>query len=82
MTSGASAANSAACLRIWAASAAPQRVSMRTLRPMAHPSSDSSCKNAPCSDEIAASHCLPQAEDNAKSVADYSRDLRLAKCGS
>ena len=37
MTSGASAANSAACLRISAASVVAQRVSMRTLRPMVQP---------------------------------------------
>ena len=37
MTSGASATNSAACLRISAASAVAQRVSIRTLRPMVQP---------------------------------------------
>ena len=37
MTSGASAANSAACLRISAALAVAQRVSIRTLRPMVQP---------------------------------------------
>ena len=37
MTSGASATNSAACLRISAASVVAQRVSMRTLRPMVQP---------------------------------------------
>ena len=41
MTSGASAANSAACLRISAASVVAQRVSMRTLRPMVQPRSAS-----------------------------------------
>ena len=37
MTSGASAANSAACLRISAALVVAQRVSIRTLRPMVQP---------------------------------------------
>ena len=37
MTSGASATNSAACLRMSAALAVAQRVSMRTLRPMVQP---------------------------------------------
>ena len=37
MTSGASAANSAACLRMSAALAVAQRVSIRTLRPMVQP---------------------------------------------
>ena len=37
MTSGASATNSAACLRISAASVVAQRVSIRTLRPMVRP---------------------------------------------
>jgi hypothetical protein len=37
MMSGASAANSAACLRISAASVVAQRVSIRTLRPMVQP---------------------------------------------
>jgi hypothetical protein len=41
MTSGASAANSAACLRMSAALAVAQRVSMRTLRPMVQPNSAS-----------------------------------------
>src|SRR6516225_3199523 len=39
MTSGASVANSAACLRISTALAVAQRVSMRTLRPMVQPNS-------------------------------------------
>ena len=47
MTSGASAANSAACLRISAALAVAQRVSIRTLRPWIQPSSCSACRNAP-----------------------------------
>ena len=47
MTSGASAANSAACLQISAASVVAQRVSMRTLRPMVQPKSASACRNAP-----------------------------------
>jgi hypothetical protein len=46
MTSGAIAANSAACLRISAALALPQRVSTRTLRPMVQPNSASACRNA------------------------------------
>ena len=41
MTSGTSAANSAACLRMSAASAVAQRVSIRTLRPMVQPKSAS-----------------------------------------
>ncbi len=47
MTSGASAANSAACLRISAALAVAQRVSIRTLRPMVQPNSASAWRNAP-----------------------------------
>jgi hypothetical protein len=47
MTSGASAANSAACLRISSALVEAQRVSMLTLRPMVHPNSASACRNAP-----------------------------------
>ena len=47
MTSGASAANSAACLRMSAALAVAQRVSIRTLRPMVQPNSASPCRNAP-----------------------------------
>ena len=46
MTSGASAANSAACLRISAALAVAQRVSIRTLRPMLQPNCSSPCRNA------------------------------------
>ena len=52
MTSGASATNSAACLRISAALAAAQRVSIRTLRPMFQPDSSSPCRNAPRRAEI------------------------------
>src|SRR2546423_837023 len=48
MTSGASAASSAACLRISAALAVAQRVSIRTLRPMVQPKSAS-----PIGDEAA-----------------------------
>ena len=47
MTSGASAANSTACLRINSALPAPQRDSIRTLRPTVHPSCTSACRNAP-----------------------------------
>ena len=47
MTSGASAANSAACRRISAALAVAQRVSIRTLRPMVQPNNASACRNAP-----------------------------------
>jgi hypothetical protein len=46
MTSGASAANSAACLRMSSALAVAQRVSIRTLRPMVQPDCASSCRNA------------------------------------
>ena len=46
MTSGASATNSAACLRISAALVVAQRVSIRTLRPMVQPNCASSCRNA------------------------------------
>ena len=42
MTSGASSANSIACLRISEALAVAQCVSMRTLRPMLQPNSASS----------------------------------------
>ena len=47
MTSGASATNSAASLRIASASAAAQRMSIRTLRPMIQPDCSSACWNAP-----------------------------------
>ena len=47
MTSGASATNSAACLRLRSASPPPQRVSIRTLRPSVQPNSCSACRNAP-----------------------------------
>src|SRR5262245_25662672 len=47
MTSGASAANSAACLRISSALNVAQRASIRTLRPMVQPNNASSCRNAP-----------------------------------
>ena len=47
MTSGASATNSAACLRISSAWLVAQRVSIRALRPMLQPSSASPCRNAP-----------------------------------
>jgi len=47
MTSGASAASSPACLRISAALGVPQRVSMRTLRPIVQPNTASACRNAP-----------------------------------
>ena len=47
MTSGASATNSAACLRISATLAVAQRVSIRKLWPMVQPDSASPCRNAP-----------------------------------
>src|SRR5262245_57578851 len=46
MTSGASATNSDACLRKSSASPAPQRYSIRTLRPTVHPNSCRPCRNA------------------------------------
>ena len=46
MTSGASATNSAAYLRCVSASAPPQRVSIRTLRPSVQPNCCSPCRNA------------------------------------
>ena len=46
MTSGASATNSAAYLRMRSASPAAQRVSIRTLRPSVQPNSCSPCRNA------------------------------------
>ena len=46
MTSGASAASSAACLRISAALLVAQRVSIRTLRLTAQPNSCNPCRNA------------------------------------
>ena len=46
MTSGASASNSAAYLRTLLASPAPQRYSIRTLRPSVQPNSCSPCSNA------------------------------------
>jgi len=47
MTSGESAASSAACLRISAALDAVQRMSIRTLLPMVQPKRASACMNAP-----------------------------------
>ena len=47
MTSGASAANSAACLRTSPALAVAQRVSIRTLWPRLQPNFCNSCRNAP-----------------------------------
>jgi hypothetical protein len=47
MTSGASAANSAACLRISAASVVAQRMSTRRLRPIIQPNCPSTCRNTP-----------------------------------
>src|SRR5262249_1342161 len=47
ITSGASATNSAADLRMRSASAEPQRYSSRTLRPSVQPSSCKPCRNAP-----------------------------------
>ena len=46
MTSGASATNSAAYLRMLSASLPPQRVSIRTLRPTIQPNCCNSCWNA------------------------------------
>ena len=46
-TSGASATNSAACLRISATLAVAQRVSIFTLRPMVQPRSACACRQAP-----------------------------------
>src|SRR5262245_46170695 len=46
MTSGASAANSAACLRILSASPPPQRYSIRTLRPSVQPNCCNPSRNA------------------------------------
>src|SRR5262249_20092194 len=46
MTSGASATNSAAYLRTRSGSLAPQRISMRTLRPSIQPDCASACANA------------------------------------
>jgi hypothetical protein len=46
MTSGASATNSTACLRISARLVVAQRVSICTLRPMVQPNSASACTNA------------------------------------
>ena len=46
MTSGASATNSAACLRMSVGIAAAQRVSIRTLRPTVQPNCCSPCRNA------------------------------------
>ena len=45
ITSGASATNSAACLRARSSSTAPQRYSISTLRPTAQPNSCSPCRN-------------------------------------
>jgi hypothetical protein len=47
ITSGASAANSDACLRMSSALPPAHRVSMRTLRPMIQPDCASPCWNAP-----------------------------------
>ena len=46
ITSGASATNSAAYLRLRSISTAPQRMSIRTLRPSVQPDCCSPCKNA------------------------------------
>ena len=46
MTSGASATNSAACLRMASALPPPQRESIRTLRPSVQPNCCSPCTNA------------------------------------
>jgi len=46
MTSGASAANSAACLRMSSALVVAQRVSIRTLRPSVQPNCCRACRNA------------------------------------
>ena len=51
MTSGLSAANSVACLRMTPASPPPQRESIRTLLPSVHPNCASACTKAakrPC----------------------------------
>jgi orotate phosphoribosyltransferase len=47
MTSGASAANSAACLRRVSAFVVAQRMSIRRLRPSIQPNCASACRNAP-----------------------------------
>ena len=47
ITSGASVANSAACLLISASLGVVQRASIRTFRPMVQPKSASACRNAP-----------------------------------
>ena len=46
ITSGLSATNSATCIAMRLASAAPKRYSTRTLRPSVHPNSCSPCRNA------------------------------------
>ena len=46
MTSGASAANSAACLRMSSGLVVAQRVSIRTLRPSVQPNCCRPCRNA------------------------------------
>src|SRR4029078_9728975 len=58
MTSGASAANSAACLRIVAALLVAQPVSMRMFWPMLHPDCCKPCRNAPNHDWNSASSAV------------------------
>ena len=72
-TSGASATNSAACLRKRSASPAPHRRSMRTLRPTAQPASCNPCRNA-------ARRACPSASSAARFMSTPTRRTRSVCC--
>ena len=79
MASGASVTNSDACARKRSASPAPQRRSMRTLRPTAQPASCSPCRNA-------ARRACPSASSAARFMSTpmrltFSRDCARAASG-
>jgi hypothetical protein len=59
MTSGLSAVNSAACLRMLSALAAGQRVSIRTLRPSVQPNCAKACSNVPTRARMSGSSSPP-----------------------
>ena len=73
MTSGASATNSDACLRKSSASPAPQRYSIRTLRPTVQPNSCRPCRNA-------ALRACPSASSEPRFMSTPTRRTRSACC--
>src|SRR5262249_36350761 len=73
MTSGASATNSAAYLRKSSASPAPQRYSIRTLRPTVQPNSCRPCRNA-------ALRACPSASSAARFTSTPIRRIRSPCC--